>query len=361
MSIENSEVELKAVRRIGQHLASSVDLRQVLRTILEEISRLLADVQETQIYLYEAGRLNFAEAQKANETETSAPSGVRPRGLSYSVARLGKMIAVPDMSTHPLFTETNQTGSIVGMPLKIGARVVGIMTVCRQPVNEFTQAEIDLLQDLANFTAVAIENARLRNLIEQQAYLDPLTGLHNRHSLEERLEGEIERNQTANAEEGAPEAQRTFSLFMMDLDGFRSINENYGRLAGDYVLKEIAHAINQALRKTDFLARYGGDEIALVLRDTNREVAQHVANRVQEFVAKTRFNLPNIQQHSLTISIGIALFPENGADIHDLVAAAEQALVASKRDPQQKINFATPAPATRSPDSPDSSEPNPAV
>src|SRR5512146_1988806 len=111
MGIENSEAELKAVRRIGQHLASSMELRQVLRSVLEEISLLIADIQETQIYLYEAGRLNFAEAQRANEQDNRSPSGLLPRGLSYSVARLGKMISVPDMSTHPLFSDTPQTGS----------------------------------------------------------------------------------------------------------------------------------------------------------------------------------------------------------------------------------------------------------
>ncbi|HVN56277.1 MAG TPA: sensor domain-containing diguanylate cyclase [Anaerolineaceae bacterium] len=334
----------EAVHRVNLGLVSNRDTSLTLNTILTEITALVPNVSAGQVFLYETGRLNLGAALQAGGAEGQPSPTPRLDGLSYSVARLGKLISIADLSADPLFTDAALEGSGLGLPLKIGQRVVGVLTLFRSPVRPFSSEETALVAVFANQAALAIENNRLQLLLEQQTRLDPLTGLHNRRSFEERVEVEIARNQPPEDQPAiSGQAPHPFSILIMDLDGFKKMNETYGRLAGDYILKEIANSINQALRKTDFLARYGGDEIALVLSDSNRETTQMVASRVQDFVSRTRFNLPNIPQHSLSISIGVAHFPENGAIPQELLAAAEGATALAKRDSENRIRFAGPA------------------
>jgi len=342
--LEQRITELDSLRQISSNLTSNMDLRQVLRSILVETLRVIQDVQDTYIYLYDNGRLSMASSLKSDEQENDAFPALRPQGLTYTVARLGKIISVPDMSTHPLFMETEWTGSVIAIPLKIGSRVVGVMTVRRQPTQEFSESETRLLMLLADHAAMGIESARLHNLIDEQAHLDQLTGLHNRRSLDERLENEILRYNAVLASQGGLGAQKAFGLLMMDLDEFKNINETYGHLAGDYVLREITHSITQALRKTDFLARYGGDELAVVISDTDQETARLIAQRIQDFVSKTRFNLPNIRQKTLSVTMGAALFPDHASSVSELIEAVEDALTQAKEQGTGSLAFSTHTP-----------------
>ncbi len=339
-AFERHMVEAEALRQIGADLTASLDLQHVLRSILAACMQLVSNVQDVHIFLYDYGKLNFGSALFKNEQENQPFSAVRPHGLTYTVARLAKVINVADMAAHPLFKDTNWQGSIIGIPLKIGMRVVGVMTAYRNSPQEFTDEDQRMLQLLAGPAAIAIENARLHTLVDQQAHLDPLTGLHNRRSLDDQLENEVHRYKESGGITGSLGSQRPFSLLMLDMDGFDQINKRYGRQAGDHVLKEVSFSISQALRKTDFLARYGGDQMAAILTDTDRELSLTVAGRIQEYVSTSRFNLPDISQKAMTVSIGIALYPEHGATTAEIIEAADRALYAVKNREPGGIGFA---------------------
>jgi len=324
--LERRIAEQDIIRQVSLNLTSSLDLKQVLRSVLAASMQLVGSIDDGHIFLYDSGRLTFGAALFSSGQERQPYTAIRPHGLTYTVARLAKVIAVPDMTAHPLFKDTEWEGSILGIPLKIGLRVVGVMTAYRPLPQDFSDDDLRLLQLMADHAAIAIENARLHNLVDQQARLDPLTGLHNRRSLDDLLENEVHRYQQTLAVKGNLGAQRSFSLLLLDLDNFQAINDRYGRQAGDYVLKEVSYAISQALRKTDFLARYGGDEMAVVLSDTDREMSLNIAARIQEYVSMSRFNLPDISQKAMTVSIGVALYPEHGSSVSELIEAAGRAL-----------------------------------
>jgi GAF domain-containing protein len=160
---ERRVAELEAVRQATLGLTSSLRLQEVLGTILSSTVALLMEVQDAHIFLYQQDRLAFGAALWADGSQDRPWSEPRPAGLTYTVARQGQPIVVPDIQAHPLFVGApdDWAGAIVGLPLKIGQRVVGVMNVSYQQPRAVAEAELRVLQLLADQAAVAIENARL--------------------------------------------------------------------------------------------------------------------------------------------------------------------------------------------------------
>jgi len=202
--------------------------------------------------------------------------------------------------------------------------VVGVMNLVRSQVGEFSSSEIRLLTLLADQAAIAIQNASLHQTVNQQARRDMLTSLPNRRALDERLDQAISQSNRS---------RHPFSVVMMDLDGFKTINDTYGHEAGDDVLQQLANSLMQSLRSTDFLARYGGDEMTLVLPDTDLPQAAHVARKLQTQLQSLVIRLPDGQTTTLDVSGGIALFPKHADTAPGLLRAADEALYQAKNTP----------------------------
>lgn len=248
----------------------------------------------------------------------------RPDGLTKTVAVRKQMVIVEDMSTHPLFVTAPKprSGSIIGIPLIVEAEVVGVMNLIRSHPGEFTLSEIRLLTLLADQAALAIKNARLHQAVSEQARRDVLTGLPNRRALDERLDEAISQAKLS----GHP-----FSVVMMDLDGFKAVNDTYGHETGDVVLKQVAACLFQKLRSTDFLARFGGDEMTLVLPETDLPQAAFVSEKLQDSLRKLNISLPDGHVTTLGVSGGIALFPTHADTAPGLLRAADEALYRAKK------------------------------
>ncbi len=323
--VRQRSAELEAVRKASLSLTASLDLKEVLDTILENTLSLLSDAQDAHIFLYEHGRLSFAAALWADGRKGQPWSNPRPDGLTYTVARQGEAILVTDMRNHPLFrgVPTSWEGSIVGLPLKIGDRVVGVMTVAHPRAGAFTEENLRVLRLLGDQAAIAIENARLHNLVAQQARTDALTDLPNRRALDERLEEEIQR---------ASRYLHPLSLLMIDLNNFKEVNDTFGHPVGDQVLKKVAVCLRKAVREIDFISRYGGDEFVLLLPETNRNTAENLAQRLAQTLLKCRLDLPEEVPFEITLGFGIAVFPSDGVTASALLAAADRALYQSKID-----------------------------
>jgi len=210
--------ELEALRQASLSLTSSLELKAVLEAILESTLALLARAQNAHIFLYQADRLTFGAALWADGRKGQPLAQPRPHGLTYTVARQGEAIVVPDMRTHPLFADAppDWEGSIVGLPLKIGQRVVGVMSVAHQQPRAFAEAKLRVLRLLADQAAIAIENAHLYE--EAQRRVRELTLLNH---ISARLGAELNVDTTINrALEGLQElvgADRTYFV-TADLD-----------------------------------------------------------------------------------------------------------------------------------------------
>jgi len=316
--------ELDALKKLSIHLTSSLELPDVLDAVTSETMRLIENARDVHIFLYKAKRLTFGAALDAEGNRNKVWAKPRTNGLTYTIARDGEMIIVEDMKNHPLFANTPSEwlGSIIGIPLKVGTTVVGVMNLARSNIGGFSASELRLLSLLSDQAAVAISNASLHQMISRQAYSDTLTGLPNRRALDERLEEEVI---------SARKNNYSFAVIMMDMDGFKDVNDTYGHPVGDDVLRLVFSQMARGVRNTDFLARYGGDELTLILTQSDMSSAKIVAEKITEGIKKLKFKLPDGKKLKLGISGGIALFPVNARNGPDLLRAADAALYKAKK------------------------------
>ncbi|MBE3118532.1 MAG: GGDEF domain-containing protein, partial [Candidatus Atribacteria bacterium] len=327
MLIQRQAAELDALKRITMNLTSSLDLQAVLDGVVKEAMQLVKDAQDAHIYLFQEEKLVFGASLKNDGEKNVQFPEPRPDGLTGTVAREKKTIIVEDMTNHPLYKGVPKTwrGSIIGIPLKMDSRVVGVMNLARTSAGEFSQSEIHLLTLLADHAAIAIINAHLHAAVGHQARSDVLTKLPNRRALDERLDKAI----AQSIYSGNP-----FSAVMMDLDGFKIINDTYGHEIGDEVLRQVATSMEKSLRSTDFLARYGGDEWTLVLTETNLTQAQVVIQKIQNGLRNNPIHLPDGKITYIGISGGVALYPLHADTAPGLIRAADEALYRAKKSSQ---------------------------
>jgi diguanylate cyclase (GGDEF)-like protein len=324
MLIQRQAAELDALKRITVNLTSSLDLQAVLDGVVKEAMQLVKDAQDAHIYLFQEEKLVFGASAKKDGGKNVQYSELRPDGLTGMVAREKKIIIVEDMTNHPLYKGMPKTrfGSIIGIPLMMDSHIIGVMNLARTSAGEFDQSEIRLLTLLADQAAIAIINARLHAAVSHQARSDSLTGLPNRRALDEHLELEINRSKRS----GIP-----FSVVMMDLDGFKIINDTFGHKVGDEVLRAISRSFQKALRTTDFLARYGGDEMTIILPETNWPQALIVTEKIQQELRQMFFDMPSGERFSLGITGGVAVYPQHGRESAGLLRTADEALYYAKR------------------------------
>ena len=323
-TIKHQADELDALKRISLNLTSSLDLQKVLDAVVTEAMGLVRNAMGVHIFLYERGELEFGSSLDMNGVRNKPISIPRRDGLTYSVVKTGRQIIIDDMPNHPIYQNMQiyNSGSIIGIPLKFKDEIVGVMNLSRSVKGRFSRSELRLMGLLADQAAVAIFNASLYKRVTQMANTDSVTGLPNRRALDERLQEELYYASRTNTQ---------FSVVMMDLDGFKSVNDTFGHNTGDELLHSLFNFLAQKMRGSDFLARYGGDELTLVMRGTDLESAQIVTQKVIDLMKEYRFHYPRETDLKLGITAGIAIFPLHASNPGDLLRAADTALYHAKK------------------------------
>ncbi len=322
--IQQQAAELDALKRITVNLTSSLQMQIILDAIVSEAMHLIKDARDAHIFLYQDGKLRFGASLNSEGKRNVIHSLPRPTGMTYTVARTRQVIVVEDFQKHPLFANmpSDWTGSIVGIPLMISDNVVGVMNMARWSTGGFIPSELRLLDLLADQAALAINNARLHQTMANQAMSDSLTGLPNRRALDARLENDVQR---------ALRYKHQFAVLMMDLDGFKAINDTYGHSVGDEILRQYAQFLAKSQRSSDFLARYGGDELLMILPEADVNAAKLAAEQISERLAGFEVSLPDGTTRKLSFTGGIAIFPVHAESASDLLRAADEALYRAKR------------------------------
>lgn len=316
--------ELEAVRKAALSITASLDLQQVLNAILKSTLGLLSEVEDAHIFLYQNGKLIFGATRWRDGRSNDLWAEPRPGGLTYTVARQGEEVLVEDMQDHPLFPKdiVDWEGAIIGLPLKIGQTVVGVMNVAYQQPRKFLPSELRILKLLGDQAAIAIEKARLHQLLDQQAHTDALTVLPNRRAFMERLELEVLRSRRYH---------HPFALAMMDINQFKSVNDRYGHPVGDLVLQQTGKFLQDSIRDTDFVARFGGDEFVFIFPETNLASAQILFGKITDSFSKFPFKLPDDKEIKLTTAVGVSVFPDMATNGKHLVQLADQEMYQHKR------------------------------
>ena len=325
--------ELDALKKLSLNLTSSLDHQTVLDAIVTEAMRLVKHAHEAHIFLYTHGKLDFGASLTSSGERNRPILMPQTDGLTYSVANNRQQIIVEDIANDPLYkgSDSIAAGSIIGIPLLFNNAIVGVMNLSRSIPGGFSRAELRLLGLLADQAAVAISNVSLHKQVTEQANTDSVTGLPNRRALDERLEEDIRHAKRMTAE---------FSVVMMDLDGFKNVNDTYGHIIGDEILRLLFNYLAENIRPTDFLARYGGDELTLIIRDADQSVAEIVTQKILELAKGYAPPIPTVKNINLGITAGIAIYPLHSRNAGDLLRAADAALYQAKKHHRGSFSIA---------------------
>jgi diguanylate cyclase (GGDEF)-like protein len=222
--------------------------------------------------------------------------------------------------------------SILIVPLRSGKEIKGVLSTQSYEANKFTEENKETLEMLATHSAIALENARLFNEIQELAMTDSLTKIYNRRKFYEFADGEFERARRYN---------HPLSVIMMDIDKFKLVNDSYGHSAGDQVLTRIAELCNSSMRSIDILARYGGEEFVAMLPETTISEAQLTAERLRQLIARTPIKVGN-STIKVTLSFGVVELEEDCKTIEELMARSDQAMYASKNSGRNRVTLWSP-------------------
>lgn len=220
----------------------------------------------------------------------------------------------------PTRTVTQTFDSVI-VPVLTDDSVIALLRLKRSHA-PFTADELRFLEAVANQTALALERAKLIAFLENLSITDALTGIANRRHFEWRLSEEVER---------ARRYKYPLSALMLDLDHFKRINDTYGHQIGDIVLQQVAQRLKHSLRRTDFLARYGGEEFVILAPQTPAERALILAERICQVIGKSPIPVADNLQIHITVSVGVAVFPDHAQNEIGLVRAADAALYKAKQ------------------------------
>ncbi|HEX5236212.1 MAG TPA: sensor domain-containing diguanylate cyclase [Silvibacterium sp.] len=318
--------DLLVFHNVARALTSSLDRDAILRAIMQQMEKFFKP-QTWSLLLIDEGRrdLYYAVAFGHSEAELSDLRVPVGQGLAGWVAEQGESLIVPEVSQDPRFdprfapragasdgAPVSRIKSAICMPLRSRHRTLGVIQLFNYRIDTLTDYTISFLHVLCDYAAIAIDNARSVERIQELTITDDCTGLYNVRHLYHVLQGLID----PAAAEGSE-----FSLIFIDIDHFKYINDLHGHLVGSHILKEVGHALRAGLRGQDIVFRYGGDEFVALLPGADKRAAQLVAERLLKSMRDRSFG--NVLALRVRASLGVATWPEDGASVHEIIRAAD--------------------------------------
>jgi diguanylate cyclase (GGDEF)-like protein len=330
---------LALFHEVGKALFSTLDLQKILQTIMEKISDLLQPDTWSLLMMDEKTQDLYFEI--AIGTGADRLRDVRLKlgeGVPGWVAQHGEPVLIEDARNDTRFTPkvdelTNtETRSIVCVPIKARGHVLGVIELVNalgKP--SFGVEDIPILKSLADYAAIALENARYVQRIHELTITDDCTALYNARHLNFVLDTEIYRSNRYGYE---------FSVIFIDLDYFKQVNDVHGHLVGSKLLWMIGDLIKGNLRLIDYAFRYGGDEFVVLLPQTSKESSLVVVRRIRELLTSRVFFTDERLNIKVTASFGVAAFPGDGRTRKELLRKADEAMYMVKNTTRNNIALA---------------------
>lgn len=326
--------ELNELYELGIKLTSSADLQEAYSTVID-YAMMLTQTPAGSIAVYD---------EKTEEMTLGAAKGfsddffslrrwkLRKGGLTSHILNQTEPVILSDITSlrEPVNPTLVKEGvkSLIAAPLTVRGKIVGILYVDDFRLRDFSESDASLLGLMTGYAALAIEKMKLLDDTRRMAITDGLTGLNNQKEYMKRLEEEIAR---------AARYGRPLSVVELDIDFFKTYNDRFGHLAGNELLRVLSRTISNNSRATDLCARTGGEEFAVIMPETSFEKAMQLAERLRAVVEDLRIDIANEESQSITISIGVAAFPEHGSTALEIYRSVDQALYKAKETGRNKV------------------------
>lgn len=314
--LQGSRDELRrTLERLGSTLRSTRGMEEMVGAVLEAAAVTLG-ADAGALFRVAAGGMLTLEASLGLEAAQAT------REAALEAVRSAQPVLRPGFSgSDPLGR------AVVAAPLRKGSNVVGVIALAAGGIEPFGDGDLAALASFATQASVALDNVFHREVAERLALTDPLTGVPNRRALERMLQSRVDQALRAGA---------AASVMMIDLDRFKAVNDRFGHLEGDRVLKEICRRIESVVRSDEaVLARFGGEEFVLLVSQDSAG-AERVAERVRRVVESEPFGAGR-GAITVTVSIGVASVPADGRRAADVLAAADAAMYRAKQRGRNRV------------------------
>ena len=335
-TLEHLVKDLSLIYEIGQEVSSIVDLDDLYRHITDTLRKHLT-ISEFAILVLDENKeeMHVKSAYGFPDDERILKTAFRiGEGISGLAAETGRKIYIKDTTHEERFLhykgeKPRLPSSFLSIPLIYKEDIMGVINFARRGVSSFTFQDVKMLSLVANQVALAIANARLYTKTRELSVKDELTGINNRRYFHQMLQMEWKR---------AIRFKRELSLVMLDVDYFKLYNDSFGHVEGDRALAKIGQILKRNLREVDTVARFGGEEFVLLLPDTDKRGAIAVAEKVRLLVEGHAFLSTHGKETRLvTISAGVATYPNDMDEMDDLINYADIALYKAKEYGRNRV------------------------
>ena len=330
-------LELFTLYNISKTMNSTFEMEELLNRIVKDISESMKIDRIIIMLISKAKEELFIASSTGFESNIALDFRVKlGKGLYGKAALTGKSVLIEEVdrskniSPHDIFD--SRVNSILVAPFMRRAEVLGLICGYKDKPNKLSDSDMQLFDSVAEHVCVALENARLFEETKMLAITDGLTGLFNKRYFQDKLEMEMER---------ARRKKHDLSLILLDLDNFKFYNDTNGHPAGDALLQELAPLIQSSVRKIDIACRYGGEELAIILPETDKSGAAIIADVLLKKINSYPFHNREKQPLGcISASIGVSSFPEDAGNLEVLVKKADEALYKAKFEGKNRVTTA---------------------
>jgi len=329
---EKKELKYKSLKEVTSILSSTLSIDKVIELILDNALQVIGKAESALLYLVDTEKQELSLSMSRMERDFDRRKAKKGDLLDEWVFKQRLCLLVEDIKKDFRFSEEKMRPyprsfrSLIASPLMEEKKVIGIVRLESPIPNSYTSEDLRLLDILSDLSAASLQNAKLYKRTLDLAIRDELTGLYVRRYFLDRLKEELSRSLRNDLE---------CCFLMIDIDNFKNYNDKYGHTAGDMVLKTTSKVL-QKFVDSGVVARYGGEEFSMFLPETEKGKAKKIAEDIRDAVKKEIIEFRRIKTN-VTISIGLANFPEDGKVQDKLILKADERLYMAKRQGKDRV------------------------